>query len=134
MEEVTGRDNQIICQALQIAIPIMLKHSMSASNTFDMLRILDSRGNRSSLKLLDTSVREFLEKIIDDIENGNTLAKEKKSKTMDMETELYFSKDDVMTFLEKRYKSKSGKIYKFPQKTDEWFGGLLFDKQDYLSI
>ena len=82
MEEVTGRDNQIICQALQIAIPIMLKHSMSASNTFDMLRILDARGNRSNLKLLDTSVREFLEKIIDDIEKGNTLAKEKKSKNM----------------------------------------------------
>ena len=119
MDEVTGRDNQIICQALQIAIPIMLKHSMSASNTFDMLRILDSRGNRSSLKLLDTSVREFLEKIIDDIEKGNTLAKEKESKNMDMETELYFSKDDVMTFLEKRYKSKSGKIYKFPKKEEK---------------
>ena len=119
MEEVTGRDNQIICQALQIAIPIMLKHSMSASNTFDMLRILDSRGNRSNLKHLDTSVREFLEKIINDIQKGNTCAKEKKSKNMDTETELYFSKDDVMTFLEKRYESKSGKIYKFPQKTDE---------------
>ena len=39
MEEVTGRDNQIICQALQIAIPIMLKHSMSASNTFDSYRL-----------------------------------------------------------------------------------------------
>ena len=119
MEEVTGRDNQIICQALQIAIPIMLKHSMSASNTFDMLRILDSRGNRSSLKLLDTSVREFLEKIINDIQKGNTLAKEKKSKNMDTETEPYFSKDDVMTFLEKRYESKSGKIYKFPKKKDK---------------
>ena len=116
MEEVTGRDNQIICQALQIAIPIMLKHSMSASNTFDMLRILDSRGNRSSLKLLDTSVREFLEKIINDIEKGNTLAKEKKSKNMDPETDLYFSKDDVMTFLERRYKDKSGTIYEFPKK------------------
>ena len=96
----------------------MLKHSMSASNTFDMLRILDSRENRSSLKLLDTSVREFLEKIIDDIEKGNTLAKEKKSKNMDMETDLYFSKDDVMTFLGKRYNNKSGKIYKFPKKKD----------------
>ena len=119
MEEVTGRDNQIICQALQIAIPIMLKHSMSASNTFDMLRILDTRGNRSDLRHLDTSVREFLEKIINDIEKGNTLAKEKKSKNMDTETDLYFSKDDVMTFLEKRYESKSGKIYKFPKKKDK---------------
>ena len=116
MDEVTGRDNQIICQALQIAIPIMLKHSMSASNTFDMLRILDSRGNRSSLKLLDTSVREFQEKIINDIQKGNTLAKEKKSKNMDTETDLYFSKDDVMTFLQRRYKNKSVTIYEFPKK------------------
>ena len=59
MDEVTGRDNQIICQALQIAIPIMLKHSMSASNTFDMLRILDSRGNRSNLKHLDILIVKF---------------------------------------------------------------------------
>ena len=116
MEEVTRRDNQIICQALQIAIPIMLKHSMSASNTFDMLRILDSRGNRSNLKHLDTSVREFLEKIKNDIQKGNTLAKEKKSKNMDTETDLYFSKDDVMTILQRRYKNKSGTIYEFPKK------------------
>ena len=60
-----------------------------------------------------------LEKIINDIQKGNTLAKEKKSKNMDTETELYFSKDDVMTFLEKRYESKSGKIYKFPKKEDK---------------
>ena len=118
MEEVTGRDNQIICQALQIAIPIMLKHSMSASNTFDMLRILDTRGIRSDIRHLDTSVREFLEKIINDIQKGNTLAKEKKSKNMDTETELYFSKDDVKTFLERKYKNKSGKIFNFPKRKD----------------
>ena len=35
---------------------------------------------------------------------------------MDMKTELYFSKVDVMTFLERRYKN-SGKIYKFPKET-----------------
>ena len=119
MEEVTGRDNQIICQALQIAIPIMLKHSLSGSNLFDMLRILDARGNKVGLKLQDNSVREFLENIIDDIEEGDTLSKEKNSETMERMTELYFSKDDVMTFLERRYKSKSGKIYKFPKKKDE---------------
>ena len=117
MEEVTGRDNQIICQALQIAIPIMLKHSMSASNTFDMLRILDARGNRSNLRHLDTSVREFLEKIINDIQQGNTLAKQKKSKNMDTETELYFSKDDVMTFLEKRYKANQEKYISFQRNS-----------------
>ena len=92
---------------------------MSYIENIHARQILDSRGNRSSLKSLDTSVREFLEKIINDIEKGNTLAKEKKSKNMDMETDLYFSKNDVMTFLEKRYKSESGKIYKFPQKTGE---------------
>ena len=118
MEEVTGRDNQIICQALQIAIPIMLKHSLSGSNLFDMLRILDARGNKVGLKLQDNSVREFLENIIDDIEKGDTLSKEKNSETMERMTELYFSKDDVMTFLERRYKSKSGKIYKFPKRKD----------------
>ena len=91
MEEVTGRDNQIICQALQIAIPIMLKHSMSASNTFDMLRILDARGNRSNLRHLDTSVREFLEKIINDIQKGNTLAKEKSLKTWTRKRKYTFS-------------------------------------------
>ena len=119
MEEVTGRDNQIICQALQIAIPIMLKHSLSGSNLFDMLRILDARGNKVGLKLQDNSVREFLENIIDDIEKGDTLSKEKNSETMERMTELYFSKDDVMTFLERRYKSKSGKIYMFPKNKDE---------------
>ena len=48
MDEVTGRDNQIICQALKIAIPIMQKHSLSASNTHDMERIYEhrSKGNR----------------------------------------------------------------------------------------
>ena len=118
MEEVTGRDNQIICQALQIAIPIMLKHSLSGSNLFDMLRILDARGNKVGLKLQDNSVRNFLEKIIEDIEKGNTLSREKNSKTMERMTELYFTRDDVMTFLERRYKSRSGKIYKFPKKED----------------
>ena len=37
---------------------------------------------------------------------------------MDTETDLYFSKDDVMTFLERRYKN-SGKIYKFPKETSD---------------
>ena len=92
MEEVTGRDNQIICQALQIAIPIMLKHSMSASNTFDMLRILDTRGNRSDIRHLDTSVREFLEKIINDIQKGNTLAKEKSLKIWTRKRNYTFQK------------------------------------------
>ena len=97
----------------------MLKHSLSGSNLFDMLRILDARGNKVGLKLQDNSVREFLENIIDDIEKGNTLSKEKNSETMERMRELYFSKDDVITFLERRYKNKSGKIYNFPEKNSD---------------
>ena len=92
LEEVTGRDNQIICQALQIAIPIMLKYSMSSSNTSDMISILESRGNLMGLRFLDGSVREYLEKLISDIQSGNTLSYEKNSSYMDAEIERYLSK------------------------------------------
>jgi len=43
MDEVTGRDNQIICQALKIAIPIMQSYSLSSSNTHDIERVLEHR-------------------------------------------------------------------------------------------
>ena len=39
--DVSGRDLKIISEALYIAIPFMLKHSMSASNTRDMIRIME---------------------------------------------------------------------------------------------
>lgn len=57
MNEVTGRDTQIIREALSIAIPIMLRHSLAASNTFDMLRIINERfGGRTSSRMLNTQV------------------------------------------------------------------------------
>jgi len=60
MKEVTGRDNQIICQALQIAIAIMEKHSLSPSNTQDMKDILDQRTGGAHIELPDSKVRDFL--------------------------------------------------------------------------
>lgn len=88
---------------------------MSASNTFDMLRILDSSGNRSNLKYLDLSVREFLEKIINDIQKGQCFSEGKKSKNIDTETGLFFSKDNVMAFFQIRYKKNQVK-YSILQK------------------
>ena len=54
--------------------------------------------------------------MINDIKKGSALSKEKNSKTMDMETELYFSKDEVMTLLERRYKRNQGKYTIFPKE------------------
>ena len=82
MEEVTGRDNQIICQALQIAIPVMLKNSLSASNVEDMMRILDARGNLVSLKLQDHHIRTFLENVISDLNSEKSIASEQNSEMM----------------------------------------------------
>ena len=64
MDEVTGRDNQIICQALKIAIPIMQKHSHSSSNTFDMERIFEHRSKGNRVEFPDRKVEEFLEKLV----------------------------------------------------------------------
>ena len=103
MKEITGRDNQIICQALQVAIPIMLKYSLSSSNTFDMLCILEERGNQVPLKLMDTYVRNLLEKILEDIKNGKTLATERNSDYMKTVTAMYFSEENVKSYLRKAY-------------------------------
>lgn len=64
MDEVTGRDNQIICQALKIAIPIMQKHSLSSSNTHDMERIFEHRSKGKGIEFPDRKVKEFLEKLV----------------------------------------------------------------------
>lgn len=65
MDEVTGRDNQIICQALKIAIPIMQKHSLSSSNTHDMERIYEHRSRGNRVEFPDSKVEEFLENLND---------------------------------------------------------------------
>ena len=57
LENITGRDNQIISQALLIAVPIMLRYSLSSSDTLDMLRILEQRGLSH---YPDTRVKEYL--------------------------------------------------------------------------
>ena len=65
MDEVTGRDNQIICQALKIAIPIMQKHSLSSSNMHDMERIYEHRSKGNRVEYPDSKVEEFLENLND---------------------------------------------------------------------
>lgn len=89
MEEITGRDNQIIRQALSIAIPIMLRYSLSSSNTMDMLRILEARG---VARYPDNRVKEFLDQIILELEAGITFELEKNArdgrKTSHFEREL----------------------------------------------
>ena len=77
MTEVTGRDEQIIKQALSIAIPIMLRHSLSSSNTMDMIRILKERGPGM---YPDGTVSEFLTTVIDDLKSGKTFELEKNKK------------------------------------------------------
>ena len=64
MDEVTGRDNQIICQALKIAIPIMQKHSLSSSNMHDMERIYEHRSKGNRVEYPDRKVKEILEKLV----------------------------------------------------------------------
>ena len=63
MDEVTGRDNQIICQALKIAIPIMQKHSLSASNTHDMERIYEHRSKGNRVEFPDRRIRDLVSNI-----------------------------------------------------------------------
>ena len=40
-KDITGRDLQIISEALYIAVPWMLKNTLSASNAYDMIRIME---------------------------------------------------------------------------------------------
>ena len=74
MKEVTGRDNQIISQALSIAIPIMLRHSLSSSNTIDMLRLLEEKG---VTPYPDSAVKNFLDEVVRDLKAGKTFELEK---------------------------------------------------------
>ena len=78
MREVTGRDNQIIKQALSIAIPIMLRYSLSSSNTMDMIRILKERG--AGRHPADSSLTNFVNMIIEDLSAGKTFELEKNKK------------------------------------------------------
>ena len=69
--QIVGRDNQIIREALSIAIPMMLRHSLAWSNTKDMMRILETLGPRTPTNLIQG--RELKEKIIEvigELRNG----------------------------------------------------------------
>ena len=71
MEEVTGRDNQIIREALSIAIPLMLRHSLAWVNTSEMMRILDAYGGRKRTDLLSGGeLKELLTRIINELSDG----------------------------------------------------------------
>ena len=73
--EVTGRDAQIIQQALAIAIPIMLRYSLSPSNTNDMIKILLALDRMPVM--LDGQIKEYLDTVIEDLRSGKTYQLEK---------------------------------------------------------
>ena len=82
-KDITGRDCLIVSQALQIAIPIMLRHSGSASNIIDMIKLLDAMGGKNasekyeggSLGYLEQPMVHYLKDILKEVKNGATLAK-----------------------------------------------------------
>ena len=77
-KEVTGRDRQIIQEALSIAIPIILRNSLSSSNTMDMIRILLSvLQERGWIKYPDSAIQEFIDTVIEDLKSGKTFELEK---------------------------------------------------------
>ena len=95
MKDVTGRDNQIISQALLIAIPVMLRHSLSSDNTMEMLRLLEEKG---VYPYPDREVKNFLDEIIGDLRVGKTFELEK-NKT-DGVAKSHFEKE-LKVYLEK---------------------------------
>lgn len=60
MDEVTGRDKQIICQALKIALAIMQNHSDSKSNIEDMEQILLHLSQGARVEFPDKKIEEFV--------------------------------------------------------------------------
>ena len=98
-EDITGRDWLIVSQALQIAIPILLRHSGSASNIIDMIKLLDAMGGKNasekyeggSLGYLEQPMVHYLTDILKEVKGGVTLAN---GMGIDIEfvNELYFTK------------------------------------------
>lgn len=82
-EDITGRDWLIVSQALQIAIPTMLRHSGSASNIIDMIKLLDALGGKNasekyeggSLGYLEQPMVSYLIDVLKEVKKGVTLAK-----------------------------------------------------------
>ena len=82
-EDITGRDWLIVSQALQIAIPTMLRHSGSASNIIDMIKLLDALGGKNAsekyeggaLGYLEQPMVSYLIDVLKEVKKGVTLAK-----------------------------------------------------------
>jgi len=83
MDEVTGRDNQIIREALSIAIPLMLRHSLALSNTKDMMAIVEAYGGRTPTNLLNgNELKTFLGNIIEELKSGKRHKADPRTDTM----------------------------------------------------
>lgn len=83
MEEVTGRDNQIIREALSIAIPLMLRHSLAWSNTKDMMAIVEAYGGRTPTNLLNgNELKTFLVNTIEELKSGKRHKADPRTDTM----------------------------------------------------
>ena len=100
-DDITGRDWLIVSQALQIAIPIMLRHSGSASNIIDMIKLLDALGGKDALEKYEGGSLGYLEQpmvsylidVLKEVKNGVTLAN---GMGIDIEfvNKLYFTNEE----------------------------------------
>jgi len=67
---VTGRDSQIIAEALALAIPLNLRYSLDHSNTLDMMRIFRAIGKNPILGSVKHYNEHCLAEIISQLQNG----------------------------------------------------------------
>ena len=89
---VTGRDNKIIREALSIAIPLMLRHSLAWSNTSEMMRILEAYGGRTRTDLLNgRELKELIIQIIDGLSEGDRHDAQPNSPNLDDLVEKYLA-------------------------------------------
>ena len=105
--DVSGRDLKIISEALYIAIPFMLKHTMSASNTRDMIRIMEyidkdfsffSHLKRQELRVVDIKGKSQILKLDEDIANNKTLSHELQ---IEQGTKHNYMANEIKTYLNK---------------------------------
>ena len=71
MQEVTGRDTQIICEALSIAIPLMLRHSHACNNANDTIKILKTYGYRKEMNRLNgNELKKLIIGVVKELKEG----------------------------------------------------------------
>ena len=111
--DVSGRDLKIISEALYIAIPFMLKHTMSASNTRDMIRIMEyidkdfgffSHLKRQELMRADIKGKTKILELDEDIANKKTLSHELQD---EQGTKNNYMANEIKTYLDKIEEIKS---------------------------